>query len=165
MKSAVSRKERTKINDLAYHASIENTAPQRRPRQPSCRASMVRHIILTTIMLIVSLALQAASKDSAKVTFDESVTVGGTQIPAGDYRVRWEGTGTPIAVTITKDNKVVASAPATLIEGRTPYDEAVALKRQGNTTIVRFISWKTRSLYFDQADGSSGSTSVSGASK
>jgi hypothetical protein len=165
LKSAVSRKERTKSMNLLIRLLSKTRLLKGDLDNHLVRASMVRHIILTTIMLIVPLALQAASKDSAKVTFDESVTVGGTEIPAGDYRVRWEATGTSVAVTITKDNKVVASAPATLIEGRTQYDEAVALKRQGNTTSVRFISWKTRSLYFDQADGSSGSTSVSGASK
>ena len=117
-------------------------------------------------MLIIPLALQAASRDSASVSFYATVTVGGTQIPAGDYRVRWEGTGTVVTVTITKDNKVVASAPATLREGRTGYkDEAVALKREGNTAIVTSISWKTRSLDFDQTDGSSGSASGGGTSK
>jgi len=125
----------------------------------------LRQILLTTIMLIAPVASQASSRDSAKVTFDESVTVGGTKIPAGDYRVRWEGTGTSVAVTITKDNKVVASTPATLKEGSTPYDEAVALKREGNATFVRSISWKTRSLYFDEAVGSSNSAVVGDATK
>ena len=113
--------------------------------------------IILTIMLIVPLALHAASKDRAKVTFDERVTIGGTQIPAGDYYVQWEGTGPSVAVTITKDKKVVASAPATLVEGKTAYDEAVALRKEGNTMVVRFINWKERSLYFDQADAPSGS--------
>jgi len=124
-----------------------------------------RQILLTTIMLIAPVTLLASSRDSAKVTFDESVTVGGTKIPAGDYRIRWDGTGTSVAVTITKDNKVIASAPATLKEGSTPYDAAVALKKEGNTTFVRSISWRTRSLYFDQGDSSSDSTLVGSATK
>ena len=124
-----------------------------------------RQILLTTIMLIAPVTLLASSRDSAKVTFDESVTVGGTKIPAGDYRIRWDGTGTSVAVTITKDNKVIASAPATLKEGSTPYDAAVALKKEGNTTVVRSIRWRTRSLYFDQGDSSSDSTLVGSATK
>ena len=124
----------------------------------------LRHIALATIMLIVPVVSQAASKDSEKVSFDERVTVGGTQIPAGDYRVQWEGTGTSVEVNFIQAKKIVAKVPASLVEGKTTYDGAVALKKEGNTEIVKAINWKNRSLYFDQTDSSSSSTSANGAS-
>jgi hypothetical protein len=125
----------------------------------------LKHMVLTTVMLIVPIALQASPKDSAKVTFDESVTIGGIQIRAGDYHVQWEGTGTSVEVTIIQAKKIVVRTAATLVEGNTPYDGAVDLKKEGNTTTVKAITWKNRSLYFDQADGSSGSAPASGANR
>lgn len=118
--------------------------------------------LLPAAILIVPLTLQAASKDSAKITFDQNVIVGGTQVPAGNYRIQWEGAGTSVKVSIIQGKNTIATVPATLVEGKTPYSSAIELKSdETNTRIVEGIEFKNLSLHFDQPNGSSTSTLVS----
>lgn len=51
-----------------------------------------------------------AAKNSKSVNFPEAVTVGSTQLPAGDYNVTWDGTGSNVQVTIEQKS---AMHPAT----------------------------------------------------
>jgi len=44
------------------------------------------------------------------VNFPDAVTVGSTQLPAGDYKVSWDGTGSNIQVTLEQKS---SSHPAT----------------------------------------------------
>lgn len=41
-----------------------------------------------------------AATNSKSVTFPDKVTVGSTQLPAGDYKVSWTGEGPSVQVTI-----------------------------------------------------------------
>ena len=45
--------------------------------------------ILAIMLMMAPVALLAAQKNFGSVTFSETVTVNGTQIPPGDYRVEW----------------------------------------------------------------------------
>ena len=118
--------------------------------------------LLPAAILIIPLALQAASKDSAKITFDQSVIVGGTEVPSGEYRVEWEGTGTSVEVNIIQGKKTIATVPATLVEGKTLYDQSIELKQgENDAKIVQAIELKNRALHFDQTNGSPASLLVS----
>jgi len=114
-------------------------------------------------MLMIPAAVFAAPKNSANITFGTPVIVNGTQVPAGEYRVEWQGTGASVQANIFQGKRVVASAPATLINGKTQYDGAVETKQaDNNSNILEAIDWSNRSLRFDQQnDGSSGSSSTS----
>jgi hypothetical protein len=116
-----------------------------------------KHALLFSLVLMMPLALSAASTNSSKVTFDETVIVGGTQVPAGDYRVQWEGTGSSVEVSIIQGKKVIASAPATLVHERSPYGEEAVQVSPGDR-VLRGIKWSHQSLNFDQAGGPSTAT-------
>jgi hypothetical protein len=64
-----------------------------------------------------------AATQSEKVTFRDPVTLNGTQLPAGAYRVEWDGTGN-VTARIAKGKKVVATVPATVELKNTGYDGA-----------------------------------------
>ncbi len=51
-----------------------------------------------------------AAKNSQTVNFSDAVTVGSTQLPAGEYKVTWDGTGSSVQVTLEQKGK---SHPAT----------------------------------------------------
>jgi hypothetical protein len=51
-----------------------------------------------------------AAKNSQSVNFSAAVTVGSTQLPAGDYKVTWDGTGSNVQVTLEQKG---TSHPAT----------------------------------------------------
>ena len=60
------------------------------------------HSLLLSFMLMMPLALRADSRNWAKVTFENTVIVNGSQIPPGSYRVQWEGTGSSVKVSIIR---------------------------------------------------------------
>jgi hypothetical protein len=102
--------------------------------------------LLSLVLMMTPLSLLAASHYSQSVTISDPVTVGGTQVPAGTYRVQWDGTGT-VTATIQKGKKVVASVPATATTSKSNYDGA--LETDGNT--LQGIDWHNVSLRFNGA--------------
>jgi hypothetical protein len=52
------------------------------------------------------------------VVIPEKVTVGTTQLPAGNYKVSWTGSGPAVQVTLTKDQKTVLTFAAKTVEGK-----------------------------------------------
>lgn len=126
----------------------------------------MKYTAILALMLMVSVALLAAPKNSASVTFPEAVTVNGTQVPAGDYRVEWHGTGTAVEASILHGKQVVASAPATLVNAKNDYEGAIETSDgQNNSKILQAIDWSNRSLRFDQASTSPPSTGAAGATE
>ena len=124
----------------------------------------MKYTAIVALMLMVPAALLAAPKDSANVTFTETVTVNGASVPPGDYHVVWQGTGPSVEATILQGKKVLASAPATLVNAKTQYDGAVETSDgSNNSKVLEAIDWSNRSLRFGQANASSPSTSTSGA--
>ena len=89
-----------------------------------------------------------AAQNSQKVTFPATVTLNGTTVPAGTYKVEWDGTGS-VTANIVKGKKVVASAPATVTESKSGYDGALDV--QGKT--LQGIEFKNASLQFTQGGG------------
>lgn len=74
---------------------------------------MKRFLVIALIVFSFSLPSFAA-KNSANVTLGTSVTVGSTQVAAGDYTVSWTGTDANVQVTIAKNGKVLVTVPAKL---------------------------------------------------
>ncbi len=108
--------------------------------------------ILAIILMMSPAALLAAQKNSGSVTFSENVTVNGTQIPPGHYRVEWQGTGPSVEVTILKAGKVLASSPATLVPGKTELGDGFETRDgENNSHVLNAIDWAKLSLRFDQA--------------
>jgi hypothetical protein len=125
----------------------------------------MKYKAILALMLVVPMALLvAAHKNSASVTFAETVTVNGTRVPPGNYRVEWQATGATVEASILQGKQVVASAPATLVNAKTNYDGAVeTTEGPNNSKILQAIDWSNQSLRFDQANTSSPGTSAAGA--
>jgi hypothetical protein len=124
----------------------------------------MKYTAIVALMLMAPVALLAAPKDSASITFTETLTVNGTAVPPGDYHIVWQGTGPSVEATILQGKKVVASAPATLVNAKTQYDGAIETSDgSNNSKVLEAIDWSNRSLRFGQTNASSPSTSTSGA--
>jgi len=90
-----------------------------------------------------------AANGSHKQSFDISAPtqVNGTQLPAGSYEARWEGTGPNVQVSITKGKTVVATVPAQVVElGQAASDTEAEIKNSSNgdreLTALRFSGKK-----------------------
>ena len=80
------------------------------------KSSVFSKIIFATLAFALTTSAFAAS-DSHKSNFEISATtqVNGTQIPAGDYTAKWEGSGPTVQVSIMQGKKVVATVPAQVV--------------------------------------------------
>ena len=124
----------------------------------------MKYTTIFALMLMAPMALLAAPKNSANVTFAETVTINGAAVPPGDYHVVWQGTGPSVEATILQGKKVVASAPATLVDAKSKFDGAVETSDGNNSAkVLEAIDWSNQSLRFGQANSSSPSTSAVGA--
>jgi hypothetical protein len=66
--------------------------------------------------MILLLAAGAWASNRASIELTDDVSVGGQQLKAGDYSLRWDGNGPNVELSILKGNKVVATTPAHLID-------------------------------------------------
>lgn len=70
-------------------------------------------------ILLASLSVPAfAAKNSQSISINDPVTVGATQLPAGNYTVSWTGTGSNAQVTIAQKGKASVTVPAKVVEAK-----------------------------------------------
>ena len=67
------------------------------------------------LMLTVS-AVAADSTHKASFEIAAPAQVNGTQLPAGEYVAKWEGSGPSVQVSIMQGRKVVATVPAQVVQ-------------------------------------------------
>lgn len=73
--------------------------------------------------LVLGLALLLASSAFAETKsfeINNPVTVNGTKLKAGDYKLEWNGTGPNVELSIKQGTKVVAKVPAHVVELQVP---------------------------------------------
>ena len=83
-------------------------------------------MIVPTIVLLVSVSAWAAdataSTSRATLQLQDPMTVAGTQLQSGKYRVEWTGSGEQVEVKIYRGNKEVVATHAQLLKDDTSYD-------------------------------------------
>jgi hypothetical protein len=94
--------------------------------------SLFSKLMFATLALALTTSAFAASGDSHKSNFEISAPaqINGTELPAGDYTARWEGSGPTVQVSIMQGKKVVATVPA----------QVVALDRPASNTQAEIAS-------------------------
>jgi hypothetical protein len=98
------------------------------------KSSLFFKIIFATLTLALATGAFAAN-DVHKSSFEISAAaqVNGKQIPAGEYTVKWEGSGPTVQVSIMKGKNVVATVPAQVVELNAPAtDTHVEIKNSAN---------------------------------
>lgn len=86
--------------------------------------------LLLGVALLLATSVFAANKGSLQVY--DSVTVNGKQISPGDYSVQWEGSGPDVQVSILKGHKLVATAPAHVVNSERSADRDSAILKTGS---------------------------------
>lgn len=73
---------------------------------------------MTLAILALALGGSSFAADLHKGNFQVSgpVQVSGTELPAGDYVAKWEGSGPDVKVNITRNGKVLATVPAKVVD-------------------------------------------------
>ena len=70
---------------------------------------------LLTFSLLLAANAIAGNSNKGTLHVDETVTVGGQQLPAGKYQVQWAGSGSNVEVSISDGKNTVAKVPAQVL--------------------------------------------------
>jgi len=76
-------------------------------------ATVTKSVVLGLALLLASSAL-AATK--ANLHVNNPLTVNGTSLKPGDYKLQWEGSGPDVEVSIVQGKNVVAKVPGKVVE-------------------------------------------------
>jgi hypothetical protein len=108
-------------------------------------ATVSKSAVLGLALVLAGTAF-AATKGSLQLT--NAVTVNGTTLKAGDYKVQWDGMGPNVELSIMQGKNVVAKVPAHTVELQSAPENDAAVTRQnssGPNTLagIRFHGQKT----------------------
>jgi hypothetical protein len=85
--------------------------------------------------LALLLATSAFAANKGSLSVQEPVTVNGTKLAPGDYKVAWDGTGPSVELSITQGKKVVAKVPAHMVTLENPSQtDAAVVRNNGDGT-------------------------------
>jgi siroheme synthase len=90
-------------------------------------ATVSKSIVVGLALLLASSAF-AGTKSSLQLS--NSVTLNGTTLKPGTYKVQWEGSGPNVEVSILQGKNVVAKAAAHLVQLQAPSSEDAAVTRK-----------------------------------
>lgn len=82
------------------------------------------------LLLALAAAPALAAKNSQSVSFAQSVKVGSTEIPAGDVKVTWTGSGDSVQVTLAVNGKTI-TVPAKLVAEKHDHKGYVVSRANG----------------------------------
>src|SRR5262249_23167237 len=78
---------------------------------------MQRVVRVLVVISILTLALSAfAGENKGSFTLPSAAQLEGKNLAAGEYKVRWEGSGPEVQVTISQGKNTIATIPAKLVE-------------------------------------------------
>ena len=78
------------------------------------KVSQISKGLLLGLALLLAVTAFAANKGTLQVS--DPVTVSGKQISAGEYTVKWEGTGPNVELNILRGKNVVVTVPARMVD-------------------------------------------------
>lgn len=98
---------------------------------------MKRTFAFAIVLAIISVPAFAASH-SQSVTMPETVAVAGTQLPAGQYKVTWTGSGSSVHVTLRQQGvhtPATATTQARLVNQNNGYAAVTTDTKAGVNTL------------------------------
>jgi len=94
------------------------------------KSQLVKILVLGLALMLASSAF-AASKGSLQLS--NAVTLNGTTLKAGEYKVQWEGSGPNVEISILQGKNVVATATAHVVDLQSPSASDAALTHRNDS--------------------------------
>ncbi len=104
-------------------------------------------------MILALFSAPAFAGNSQTVSIPATVNIGSTQLPAGDYKVTWTGSGSNVQVTLTQDKKTVATVQANAVEQKNDHT-GVTTQSQGGVPVLQSIQLSSVNLVLEGAASS-----------
>jgi hypothetical protein len=105
---------------------------------------MKHFFVLASTLVVLTAPAFAANSKAQTVNIPETVQVGSTLVPAGDYKVTWTGSGSNVQVTLAQNQKAVVTFPAKATEGKNSV--GVETETQGGVVLLESIQLSKLSL-------------------
>jgi len=117
--------------------------------------SVSKSLVLGLALLLASSAF-AATKASLQLS--NPVTVNGTKLKPGDYKLQWEGSGPNVELSIMQGNNVLAKVPAHVVELQTPaaQDAAVTRKNDSGPNSLAGVRFQGKKFAIELGEASDG---------
>ena len=122
--------------------------------------------LLLGLTLLLATSVFAANSNKGSLQTMSDVTVSGKKIPAGEYSVKWEGTGSNVQVSILKGKTVLATTPAHLVDLSQPpsNDSAVVVTNSDGSKSLAEVRFGGKK-YALQISGESATDEAAGSTK
>jgi hypothetical protein len=116
----------------------------------------VSKISVIGLVLLLSMSAFAATKGSLQI--GDPVTLNGTTLKPGDYKLQWEGAGPNVELNILQGKKVVAKASAHVVDLPVPSanDAAVTEKSASGPNSLTGIRFQGRKYALSLAPAGDG---------
>lgn len=102
--------------------------------------------VVMALAVLVSTSAFAGSSNKGSLHLSEAAQVNGQAVSAGDYQLRWEGTGANVEVSFMQGKKLVTKSPAKVLElqGASNSDATVVNRSTATPAVteVRFAGKK-----------------------
>src|SRR3974377_2415247 len=108
---------------------------------------MKRFSTLLILATLVSVAAFAAESGGGKMHLTNSVKIGSTELPAGDYKVTWTGSGDKAQVTLTQGKNVATTTAR--VEAAHQNNHAVTWTGQNGDRLLNEIQVHGTTLVFE----------------
>lgn len=95
--------------------------------------------------LVLALAVVAATSafagtNKGTLHLSESAQINGQSVAAGEYQLRWEGTGSNVELSVMKGKEVVTKVPARVVESKQAYSyDSTIVDRGGSAPQVKEV--------------------------
>ena len=94
------------------------------------KLSTVPKSLFLGLALLLAASAFAANKGTLQI--QESISVSGTQLKPGEYKVQWDGAGSNVELSILQGKTVVAKVPAHIVDLSEPSARDAAVVTQNN---------------------------------
>jgi len=106
---------------------------------------VAKSVVLALAVMVATSAF-AGSSNKGSLHLSDAAQINGQAVPAGDYQLRWEGTGENVEVSVMQGKKVVTKTSAKVIEVKDTFNRDATVVDRGaatpTVTEVRFAGKK-----------------------
>jgi hypothetical protein len=113
-----------------HHPQLSPAAavPGQKTGQKAKEQMKLNNLTKTVVLgLAVLLATSAFASNKASINVTEPFEVNGQQLAAGEYQLRWEGTGSNVELSFLQGKKEIAKTTARVVPVDKPYDMDAAV--------------------------------------
>jgi hypothetical protein len=118
-------------------------------------ATVSKGIVMGLALLLASSAF-AATK--ASLTLNDSTTLNGTKLKAGEYKLEWDGSGPNVEVSVMQGKKIIAKVQGKVVDLGSPSqnDAALVTKNDDGTTSLTSVRFQGKKFAIDLSPSSDG---------